>query len=181
MSVFLPSTERNLILTGYIGPNTALLGQQIAERLRMPFVNIEQQIADRVGLNTDEIRSYYGERRLKSIEMEIIQEAILRRSTVIRISGRTLLHADHLTQLKNTGPVLCLVISLDAMLQKMHVIMGASYHNPNERALFLGELKQEWSIRKAEGIHEISTTYLETNEIIETVISQWQDLTLERV
>lgn len=180
MAYYLPVSERNLILTGYIGPNQPLLGRQIAGQLRLPFINIEQQIADRVGLPVDEIRIYYGETRLKTIEAEIIGEALLRRSTVIRISGRTLINADTFTRLSQTGPIICLTISLDAMLRRLHVHLGARFHNPEERALALGQLKREWAVRKLAGIHEIDVTPLDDAQVIERVIATWQELALVR-
>lgn len=180
MAVFSSVTERNLILTGYIGPNQPLLGRQIAERLRMPFINVENVIAERVDLPVDEIRAYYGETRLKAIEGEIMQETLLRRGTVIRVSGRTLLHSGHLARLQETGPVMCLVISLDAMLQRLHVSMGARYHNPHERALALGQLRREWAVRTLPGLVEIDTTYISEADIITTVIARWQELSLIR-
>ncbi len=181
MSVFLPSSERNLILTGYIGVETQQLGRQIAEQLRMPFVNLHAQIAERLGLSIDEIRTYYGETRLKAIEMEIIQEAALRRSTVIRVSGRTLLNADHLARLQTTGPVIGLVIGLNAMLQRLHMSMGARYHDPRERAFALGDLKREWAVRGKSGIHEVDATYMQYDEVMQAVIALWQELAIERV
>lgn len=177
---FYQSTERNLILTGYVGPETPVLGRQIAERLRLPYANIEQQIADRVNLPVEDIRTYYGETRLKSIEMELIQEAALRRASVIRVSGRTLLHTDHFQRLSATGPVFCLVIALDAMLQKLHVNMGARYHDPSERGYALGELQREWAIRKHPGLVELDLTDMNTEEIIEVVTRRWLEQAIQR-
>ena len=91
MANVLPLSERNMILTGYTGPNQPLIGIQIAERLRMPFVNIELQVEERSGFTVDELQTYYGETRLKTVETQILEETILRRNTVIRVSGRTLL------------------------------------------------------------------------------------------
>jgi shikimate kinase len=181
MSSFLPASERNLVLTGYIGPDQPLLGRQIAERLRMPFVNIEALIVERVGLPIDEIRAYYGETRLKAIEAEIIEETLLRRRSVIRVSGRTLLHGEHLPRLQRVSVVICLVVSLDAMLHRLHINMGARYHNPHERALALGELKREWAVRKLNGIHEIDTTYFSQDDIIQVVTTMWGELAVERI
>lgn len=176
----LPISERNLILTGYIGPGQPVLGQRIAARLRMPFVNVETLIAERVDLPPEEVRAYYGETRLKAIETELVQETALRRSTVITISGRTLLHGDHLARLRETGPVLCLVIGLDAMLSKLHVSLGARFHDPNTRALALGELRREWAVRGQPGLHEIDTTYLDDDTVIELIAGMWQELGITR-
>ncbi len=176
----LPISEKNLILTGYVGPGQPVLGRRIAERLRLPFVNVETLIAERVDLPPEEVRAYYGETRLKAIETELVQETALRRSTVIAISGRTLLHSDHLQRLSETGPVFCLVIGLDAMLSKLHVNLGARFHDPRNRALALGNLRREWSVRGTPGLIEIDTTYLEDTAVVELVAGMWQELAAAR-
>ena len=180
MTFDLPLTEQNLILTGYIGPDQPRLGRQIAEQLRMPFVDVEVEIANRADRSIEDIRAYYGETHLKTMEADIVRETALRRSTVIRISGRTLQHADHLPRLQTTGPVICLVIELGAMLRRLHVNMGARYHDPQERAVAFAELKREWAVRGMPGIHEMDTTPLTHEEIIQNVRSLWQDLAIRR-
>lgn len=173
---FLPFTEQNLILTGYVGPDQPRLGRKIAEHLHMPFVNMELEIAQRVNLPVEEILTYYGETHLKTVEAEIVQEAALRRDTVIGISGRILLNSDHLTRLQSTGIIICLGIELGAMLRRLHTSMGARYHDPQERAVALADLKREWAVRGLDGIHEINTSYQTQEETITEVATLWQEL-----
>ena len=180
MTFDLPLTEQNLILTGYVGHDQPRLGRKIAEQLRMPFIDVEVEIANRADLSVDDIRDYFGETHLKTMEADIVQETALRRSTIIRVSGRTLQHVDHLTRLQTTGPVICLVIELGAMLHRLHVNMGARYHDPQERAIALAELKREWAVRGMPGIHEVDSTTLTDEEIIETVRSLWQEMAIRR-
>src|SRR5690606_41436702 len=75
-----------------------------------------------------------GETRLKTLEAEVVQEALLYRSAVIRVSGQTLLHSNNYGRFSATGPVVCLVASLDSVLQNLHLTLGARYHDPNERS-----------------------------------------------
>ncbi len=178
--VLLPFSERNLILTGYTGPNQPVIGLQVAERLRMPFVNTELQIEERAGMSADDLRARFGESRLKTVEAEIVREAVLRRSAVIRVSGRALLTGDHLKQFQETGFVICLSASLDAILQRLHLALGARYHNPQERALALGHLKSEWAIRSIPGIHDLDVTYMSEAEIVDSLIALWQRLAIRR-
>lgn len=180
MSVFLPSTEQNLILTGYIGPDTAMLAQAMAAQLRMTFVNVDTIIVNRLEMPVDEIRDRFGEMRLKAIEAEVLQETALRRQNVIYISGRILAIPAHLERMKATGPVLCLTIDLNAMLRRMHVSMGAKFHNPQERAIALGVLKREWKVHGSPGLHNVDTTYVERDEVIKRVATLWQELAIER-
>lgn len=176
----LPLSDRNLILTGYTGPNQPRIGQQLAARMKMPYVNLDTLVSERIGMSVDEIRQYYGETRLKSIEVEMMDEACLRRASVIRVSARTLLVGDTLTRISETGPVICLVTTLDAMLQRLHMSMGARYYNPEERAVELGSLKREWAARGLPGIYEIDTTSMAAAQVVEAVTSLWQSVAISR-
>jgi shikimate kinase len=171
-------SDRNIILTGYTGPNQPTIGRRIASKMQMRYLDIEREIEDRTGTSINDIRALYGESRLKTLEAGVVQEALLYRSAVIRISGQTLLHGNHYERLQETGPVICLVASLDAVLQSLHLALGGRYHNPNERALALGHLKREWAVRKLPDLYEIDTTYMPEDDVIEAVIGRWQQVVI---
>jgi shikimate kinase len=175
---FIPVTDQNLILTGYTGPRQPAIGRRVATMLQRTFVNIDMQIEERQGMTIEEIRARFGESRLKTIESEVVQEALLYRSAVIRASGQTLLHSGHYERFQATGPVICLVASLDSVLQNLHLALGARYHDPNERALALGHLQREWAVRRCPGIYEVDTTYRTEAEIAEAVIEVWRQVVL---
>lgn len=177
-SALLLPADQNLIITGYIGPNPPLIGQQVADRLKLRYVNVERQIEARAGMPPDDLRARYGETRLKTVEAEVMQDVLLYRGVVLRISGQTLLHGDYSRRLAETGPVICLVTTLDAVLRRLHVSMGARYHNPHERALAIGNLKREWAVRKLDYVHELDTTTLAETEIMDAVIGLWQQVAL---
>jgi shikimate kinase len=173
-------TDRNLILTGYSEPNKPRLGRQLAERLKMPFVDVEERIQERMGDSLDTLRDTFGDRHVKTIESSIMEEMALHRNAVIRISGGILSHNDHFERMAETGPVICLVARLDAILQRMHLTMGARYHNPAERGAQLGVLRREWAIRKKAGIHELDVTDLDEAGMILAISEYWQQLAIAR-
>jgi shikimate kinase len=176
----LPLTQRNMILTGYMEPNKPRIGRQVADQLHMPFIDVSERIEQHVGESTESLRRNYGERHLKTVESTIMEEVALHRSAVIRIDGSTLMHGDHHERLLATGPIICLVARLDAILQRMHLTLGARYHNPDERAVELGHLKREWAVRNLDGIHELDVTYHTEAETIRDTIALWRDLAIER-
>lgn len=173
-------SERNLILTGYTGPNQPAVGQTVADRLRLRFIDVEQYLEARVGESADSIRSLYGEQRLKSVINEVMEEIILHRNSLIRVNGGMLLAGDHFQQLQSTGPVICLVARLDAILRRLHLTLGARYHDPAQRAVALGQLKREWSVRKLAAIYELDVTYLDTEQTISAITSLWQEVAITR-
>lgn len=173
-------TDLNLIITGYIEPNRPRISRQLAERLNLRMVDVERQIEDRFGDSMENIRATYGERRLKTVETDIMDEVSLYRNTLIRVSGSTILSSGKLEELQRTGPVVCLVASLDSILKRIHLTLGARYHNPAERAAAIGVLQREWKIREYEGIHEFDATYIEESELINNIATFWRDIALRR-
>jgi shikimate kinase len=174
--MLLPYLDRNLILTGYTGPNQPVVGRVVAERLKLRYVNVDLLIEERADMSIDDVRARFGEARLKMMESEVMQDALLYRGVVMRASGQTLLRGDYGKRLAETGPIVCLVVSLDTVLRRLHLSLGGRYHNPQERALALGQLKREWAVRKLDGVHELDVTYLNEAEIVDTVIERWREL-----
>lgn len=173
-------SDRNLILTGYTGPNQPRIGQSVADKLNMPFVDFGLRVADRTGYLPDEIRNVFGEQRLKTVINESMDEIVLHRHYVIRLDGSTLMYGDHFQELQRTGPVICLVARLDAILQRLHLSLGARYHDPAQRAMALGELKRQWAVRALDGIYELDVTTKNEAETIDAVVELWQQVAVER-
>jgi shikimate kinase len=165
--------DQNLILTGYIGPGQLAVARQVAERLRMPFVDFELLLEDRAGLPGEELRLRFGEARLKTLESDLVTEVALYRGTVIHISGKILLA--HYVRLSETGPLICMVARLDSVLRRLHLALGARYHDPHEREMALGTLRREWAIRAKPGVTEIDTSYLSDEQMIEAVAACWRE------
>lgn len=177
----LPLTQRNLIITGYIEPNKPRIGRQIASELRMPFVDVEEQMRQRYGDDIEGLRQQYGERHLKTLQDEMMAEISLHRNSVIRVNGTVLVSGDHFEVLQRTGPIVCLVARLDAVLQRLHLTLGARYHDPGERQRQIGRLRREWAVRQKDGLYEIDATYMDEAAIAAAVCELWQQVAIERV
>lgn len=173
-------TDLNLVITGYIEPNRPRIARQLSERLNLRLVDVERQIEDRFGDSLVNIRSTYGERRLKTVEADIMDEVSLNRNTLIRVNGSTLVNSGHLEVLQLTGPVVCLVASLDSILKRIHQTLGARYHNPAERAAAVGEIQREWKIREFDDIYEFDATYKQEADLIDEIAVFWRDIALRR-
>jgi shikimate kinase len=167
----------NLILTGSMGPAQLQVARRIAELLRLRFVDFEARFEAVAGMPAEEMRTLYGETRLKSTEGELLAEMTLYRGTVLLIGAGTLLRGDTLPALRQTGPVIALVATIDAVLQRLHLAMGARFHAPRERELALGRLRRDWAIRGHDGVIEFDTSYLSDAETVAGVAERWRELT----
>lgn len=172
--------DLNLIITGYIEPNRPRISRQLAQQLGMEMIDVERRIEERFGDTIDRIRAQYGERRLKAIETEAMHDIALYRRALIRVSGSTLVNSGNLADMQRNGLVVCLVASLDSILRRIHLTLGARYHDPVERSLAIGELQREWKIREVPKIVEFDATYISESELIDQIASFWRDYALRR-
>ncbi len=172
--------DLNLIITGYIEPNRPRISRQLAQQLGIEMIDVERRIEERFGDTIDRIRAQYGEQRLKAIESEVLDDIALYRRALIRISGSTLVNSKNLGELQRNGVVVCLVASLDSILHRIHLTLGARYHDPVERSLAIGELQREWKIREAENIVEFDATYISESALIDQIANFWRDVALRR-
>jgi shikimate kinase len=175
MPVQLP--DPNLILTGYTGYSQANIDLQVAERLKLRYVNVDQLVETRGGMDMETMRVRFGETRLKIIEQDVMQDMLLYRTSLIRVSGQTLLRADNGPRLLETGYAVCVVMALNAVLRRLHLAMGGRYHDPNERALAVGHLQREWQVRKLDGVEELDSTHLTESQTVEAICTLWQQAT----
>ncbi|MBL8145672.1 MAG: hypothetical protein JNL34_04730 [Anaerolineae bacterium] len=171
------SVDHNLILTGWMGPAQLEVARQTAVLLRLQFVDFDARFETLAGLPPDEVRALYGETRLKTIEGELIAEMALYRGTVLLIGGDTLLRGDTLALLRQTGPVIALTATIDAVLHRHYLQLGARFHNPRERERTVGRLRREWAIRGKDGVIEFDTSTLTNAEAAQAVADRWRALT----
>ncbi|MDE2774907.1 MAG: hypothetical protein OXI77_03100 [Chloroflexota bacterium] len=172
--------DLNLIVTGYLEPNRPRVSQQLALRLGLEMIDVEREIENRLGDTVENMRQIFGERRLRAIETQIMDEIVLHRRALIRVSGNTLLNSGHLAEFQRNGVIVCLVASLDSILRRIHLTLGARYHDPVERSRAIGELQREWRIRDVENVVEFDATTITDAILIERIAVFWRDLALRR-
>ena len=67
---------RAVALLGLRGAGKTTVGRQLAKRLRMPFVELDQRIADRAGLPLGDVFSLHGEDYYRRLEREALAEVL---------------------------------------------------------------------------------------------------------
>ncbi len=172
--------DLNLIVTGYLEPNRPRISRQLASRLGLRLVDVEREIEERLGQSPAHIRAQYGEGRLKAVEARAMDEIALHRRALIRVSGLTLINSGQLPAMQRHGLVVCLVASLDSILRRIHLTLGARYHDPAERARAIGELQREWRIRDMPDVVEFDATYISEAVLIERILRFWREMALRR-
>ncbi len=168
------SPYHNLILTGYMGVGKVAVGRAVAERVGVPFVDLDTEIQLRSGYPPDELRELFGESRLKAVEHELCRELALQRGALLSLSGPTLLDDENRDRLLESSFVIVLTCALNEILRRMHAAQGARFHDPKVRGAAMYQLRRERQIHQLPGLTTLDTSRLSVAEVAERVVAFWQ-------
>jgi XRE family aerobic/anaerobic benzoate catabolism transcriptional regulator len=84
---------RPIALLGLRGAGKTTIGRRLARRLRMPFVELDQRIAERAGLPLGDVFSLHGEDYYRRLEREALAEVLAADEPAVIAAGGGLVTA----------------------------------------------------------------------------------------
>ena len=100
--------RRNIIITGFMGTGKSVVAKQLARKLKMEFVDMDQIIEESQGMSIADIFARYGEKYFRAQENELVKELSQKENMVIATGGGTLLSSDNARILSQRGQIICL-------------------------------------------------------------------------
>lgn len=110
---------KNLVLCGFMGTGKTKLGRALAKRFSLPFVDIDEEIKKKTGMDIARIFFEKGEAFFRDIEEEFVREYGQREGMIISIGGGALQRERNVEILKNNGFLVCLFASPKAILHRL--------------------------------------------------------------
>ena len=83
-----------IALLGVRGAGKSTVGQALARRLKVPFVEIDRQIEAAAGLRLSQIFELHGEAYYRKVEREVLRELLARRTPVVLAAGGSIVSDD---------------------------------------------------------------------------------------
>jgi shikimate kinase len=77
----------NLLLIGFMGSGKTSVGKQLAEHMNMPFLDLDEVIMAKSGLDIPEFFAQRGEQEFRNFETEILREVSEYRGYIIATGG----------------------------------------------------------------------------------------------
>ena len=121
-----------IFLYGPSGSGKTSLGGVLAEQLRLPFVDLDQEIVKEAGLSIPEIFVQRGEAGFRQVEKSILGQALRESRQVVALGGGALLDPENRQNVEANGQVVCLTASLDQLVQRLGF-------EPDSRPLLAGD------------------------------------------
>ena len=110
------SEKDNIILIGMPSSGKTTVGKILAEKTGKAFVDTDDEIVKKIGMDIPTYFSKYGEAEFRKIECEVIKEISPKNSLIIATGGGAILNSDNIKRLKQNGSIYFLDRSLDKLI-----------------------------------------------------------------
>ncbi len=112
-------TER-FFLVGFMGTGKSTLGREVADRMGLPFVDLDQRIEEASGMSVSEIFAREGEAGFRRRESDALAEIIGRPEPfVIATGGGAFTVSENRRSMKSAGVVVWLDVPLSEILTRI--------------------------------------------------------------
>lgn len=109
-----------IFLIGFMGSGKTHWGIRIAEKLKVPFYDLDAVIVNNEGMNISEIFAVKGEEYFRYIEKQTLEDLVSKEEHfVLSAGGGTPCFFNNIKFMKKNGKVLWLNTSLEALNQRL--------------------------------------------------------------
>ena len=109
---------KNLFLIGPMGAGKSAVGRQLARMMHLDFVDSDEEIENRTGVDIPFIFEKEGEEGFRKREVKIIDELSQRQGSVLATGGGAILDADSRSHLGARGYVIYLFTTVKQQLDR---------------------------------------------------------------
>jgi shikimate kinase len=100
---------KNIILVGLKGTNKSEIGEELARKLKMKFIDTDDIMKRESGLDLPELLKKIGEKQFRSLENNIIKKILNVSGAVVVVGGGSILNVKNIKALKQNGLVVSLI------------------------------------------------------------------------
>ena len=109
----------NIILSGFMGSGKSTLAKLLAEKLDMYYLDLDEFIEKKCGMNVTEIFQTKGEGEFRRLEEEAAKEVGTYDNYVIATGGGTILNSNNVKSLKANGKIVFLDVTVDTVIRRL--------------------------------------------------------------
>lgn len=99
---------KNIYLVGFMGVGKTVVGRILAQRLVRDFVEMDEIIVVRTGMQINDIFSQHGESYFRKLETDLLFELAAKDNLVVSCGGGLICNEQNLQLLKESGSVILL-------------------------------------------------------------------------
>ena len=164
-------SQKNIILTGFMGTGKTTIGQLLAKKTGYQFVDTDALIEKQIGQTIADFFATQGEKVFRQLETDVVKKLAKESDLVIATGGGLVLNPENVALLEQTGTIFCLTASTEDILKRIsqqhHIRPLLQEDNPLKKIKVL--LQQRNPIYSQ--FKQIPTSKLSLEEVIESILS----------
>jgi shikimate kinase len=132
-------------IIGFKNSGKTTFGRQLAERLHLDFLDLDEFIESGEGRHVTELYSTLGEERFRRLEWKALKKIIKNDHVVIATGGGAPCNCDNMSLMEETGEVIYLKVSDDTLIGRLKratidrpIVMGKT---EDELRLYVKDLR----------------------------------------
>jgi len=163
--------RENIIITGFMGTGKSIVAEELARKLKMEFIDMDQIIEEVQGMSISDIFNRYGEKYFREQENKLVKELSRKENIVIATGGGTLLSSDNTRILSQKGNIICLHTDPQTIYNR---VKGKNNRPLLKEKNALSEINRLLEERKKiyDNIKwKIDTTNFTTQEVVDKIVN----------
>lgn len=108
--------RKPVLLIGMMGCGKSTVGRPLAERMRLPLIDLDEEIARAAGKTIPEIFAQEGEAGFRARETAALERVLTREDGVIATGGGIVTRAENIRMMREKGVVVWLCRPLEDMI-----------------------------------------------------------------
>ena len=145
-----------------MGSGKTTVGKILANRLRMPFKDLDMELEQKQGITASKFYAIHGEDAFRKAERIILLELIKNKNLIISTGGGAPCYSDNMEIMNREGVTVYLKMNKDAILQRLLMLKPSSL----ARRLLIAEKSKEEIIRFIEANMEKREVFYNKARII---------------
>ncbi len=128
----------HIFLYGPSGSGKSTIGKQLAENLKLPFIDLDRVIESNAGVTIPQIMETQGEATFRDFESAALKNLGGEKDSVIALGGGALLRAENRAVAEKNGQMILLAASRSTLLERLK-------SDPEKRPLLADDLESKLS------------------------------------
>lgn len=162
--------DMKIVLTGFMGTGKSVVGRRLAERLALPFIDLDHVIEEAAAVTISEIFALEGEPSFRRRERELIARMADRANCVVATGGGAMLDPENVRNLRTGAILICLVATPAVILERLGADAGRPLLQSPDRSARIQELLAQRGVAYAQADLSIETSGVDVEEIVDRIV-----------
>lgn len=164
------SKINNIYLVGFMGTGKSAVGRELAGKKKLRFVDLDELIELKEKRAISDIFAKKGEPYFRKIEKRVLKEVSRSKGLVVACGGGIVLDKDNIKIMKETGIMVCLTASPEAILKRTSAFTHRPLLNVKEPKKQIGLLLKMRAPYYAKADKAIDTSRLSVRTVASRIL-----------